>query len=358
MKALKDFLAWWLSELRATLADLVEAVRLRGGTRLVLDVEGQRLTVRQLQRAEPLELGSLTRDAEGHWPMALTPAGATQEPLTLAGATMTAVLSNADVLVKELVLPMAAERSLDQVLGIQALRAFPLGAPHLYFDHRVIQRVRLTRQIVVHLRAAKRAQIDELSQWASGVGCRLDRVAYRAKSGEPEGNFLPHPSWRSIQRFSTTECRLAAFAASLLLAVAALIGIQWSIERHRVNTELATVSAQAQKVRSMWKEVEKQSAPATALIELMKVPDAATVLGQLPDSLPLDSWASQIEIRAPATSTATLNLMAFAPAASQLVDELARKPHFKHVRLIYGATDSFSNQGDRVQLSADWTAQP
>jgi hypothetical protein len=49
-----------------------------------------------------------------------------------------------------------------------------------------------------------------------------------------------------------------------------------------------------------------------------------------------------------------VNLSAFAPAATPLVDELARNPYFKHVHLIYAASDSFSNRGDRVQSSMEW----
>jgi hypothetical protein len=140
----------------------------------------------------------------------------------------------------------------------------------------------------------------------------------------------------------------------LLLATTAIIGVQWWIERHQVNAELAKISVSAQQVRVMWKDIETQSAPATDLVQLMGVPDAATVLGGLPDSLPMDTWASQIEITASRTTAAAVNLSAFAPAATRLVDELARNPHFKHVHLIYAASDSFSNRGDRVQLSAEW----
>jgi hypothetical protein len=351
---LGDFLAWWVDELRTTLASLLELLRIRDSTRLVLYIEGERLTIRQVRGPNSRELGILTRDAEGRWPMTLPAGDSTQEPLPVTGSPMTVVLPAGDVLVKELVLPAVAEKRLDQVLAIQAVREFPLATMQLYLDHRVVRRIRATKQIVVHFRAAKRTQIDELSRWALSVGGRLNRVCYQAASGEICGNFLPRASWRSVARFSTTERSLAACAIFLLLATVGVVGAQWLFERHQVNAELVKIRVHAQQVRAMWKEIEAQSAPPAYLAKLMSVPDAATVVGGLPDSLPMDTWASQIEIRAPSPSPATINLIAIAPAATRLVDELARNTHFKHVHLVYAASDNFFNHGDRVQLSAEW----
>src|SRR5690242_9635363 len=115
---LTDFLAWWAGELRASFTSLLESPRLRGSTRLVLRLEGGRLPAR--------------------------------EPSSLAGAVLTVVLPAGDVLVKELVLPAAAESSLDRVLAIQATRVFPLATAQLCLDYRVAQRIRATKQIVVH----------------------------------------------------------------------------------------------------------------------------------------------------------------------------------------------------------------
>jgi general secretion pathway protein L len=345
---------WWVDELRTTFASLLEILRLRDSTRLVLYIEGEQLTIRQVRGPNSQELGILARDAEGRWPMTLRAGDSTPEPLPLTGSPMTVVLPASDVLVKELVLPAAAEKRLDQVLAIQAVREFPLAASQLCLDHRVVGRIRATKQIVVHLRAARRAQIDELSGWALSVGGRLNRVCYQATSGEISGNFLPRASGRAVERFSTADRRLAAGTIFLVLATAGIVGAQWFFERHQVNAELAKIRTRAQQVRVLWKQIDAESAPAAYLIKLMGVPDAATVAGGLPDSLPMDTWASLIEIRAPSTSAATMNLSAFAPAATRLVDELAKNPHFKHVHLIYAASDGFLNRGDRVQLSAEW----
>jgi len=354
-RALGDFLMWWVDELRSTLTNLLEVLRIRSSTRLVLHIEGERLTIRHVGQPNSQELGILTRDAEGRWPMTLPAGDSTQKPPQFTGSPMTAVLPVGDVLVKELVLPAAAEKRLDQVLAIQAVREFPLATTQLYLDHRVVRRIRAAKQIVVHLRAAKRAQIDELSRWALSVGGRLNRVGYQATSGEVSGNFLPRASWRAVDRFSATDRRLASGALFLLLATAGIVGAHWSYERHQVNAELVKIRVRAQQVRAMWKEIEAQSAPATYLIKLMSIPDAAAVVGGLPDSMPMDAWASQIDIRASSTSPATMNLTAFAPAATRLVDELARNSHFKQVHLINAASNGFFT-GDRVQLSAEWVA--
>lgn len=351
---LGDFLAWWANELRATFTALLEVLRIEGSTRLLIRIEGGQLTVGQVRGLKSQELGRLARNAEGRWPMTLRTDDSTREPLPLAGSTMTAVLPPGDVLIKELLLPAAAENSLDRVLAIQALRVFPLAPAQLYLDHRVVQRIKATKQIAVHLRAAKRAQIDELSQWARSVGGRLDRVCYQAPDGEISGNFLPRATWGAIERFSSAERRLAAGAIFLALAAAGIVGTQWAFERHQVNAELAKIKTHAQQVRAMWKGIEAESIARTDLIELMSAADAATVLGGLPDSLPTDTWVSQIEIRAPSTSAASMHLIAFAPAATKLLDELASNSHFKHVQLLYAASDSFGNGGDRVQLNAEW----
>jgi general secretion pathway protein L len=351
-----DFLGWWIAELRATMASLLEALRIKDSTRLFLYVEGEGLTVRQVQRSKAQDLCTLTRDSAGRWPLSLEADDSSREFSTFSGSTLTAVLPASDVLIRMLVLPAAAEKSLDRVLAIQTVREFPLAPTQLYFDHRIVQRLRDTKQIVVHLRAAKRTQIDELSTWALSAGGRLERICCMTADGEISGNFLPRASWGVATRFSTLERGFAVASLFLLAAAAGIVGAQWWFERRHVDTDLTKVRVEAQQVRARWKQIETDSAPVTELIKLMSRPDAASVLGDLPDRLPTDTWVSQIEIRAPATAVATVSLSAFAPAAVTLVDELAKSIHFQHVHLIYAASDSFSNHGDRVQLSAEWIA--
>jgi len=351
-----DFLGWWIAELRATLGNLLSATRVRGSTQFYLHVNGGELIVRQLRRSKLEDIGVLARAAEGHWSTTLDAGDSGQTDPAFAGATLTAVLPASDVLVRKLTLPAAAEKSLDRVLAIQVVREFPLDPRQLYFDHYVAQRLRDTKQIVVHLRAAKRNQIEALSNWAVGVGGRLDRVCCLTEDGETSGNFLPRVSRGGGSHFSSLERGLAIAALLLTVTTAAVVAGQWWFERRQVDAELTRIRTQAQQVRAQWKQIETESAPAADLARLMSVPDAATILGDLPDRIPQDTWISQIEIRTPATTVATLNLSAFAPATSTLVDELGRGTHFQHIHLIYAATDSFGNHGDRVQLSAEWVA--
>lgn len=349
-----DFLGWWIAELRAGLADVAEILRIRGSTRLFVYVERERLQIKQMRGSKTHDLAILTRDSAGQWPVIVDVGDSSREIPDLTGATLTAVLPASDVLIRKLVLPAAAERSLDRVAAIRAVQEFPLPPSLIYFDYCVAERLRETKQIVVHLRGVRRAQADELLKWASSVGGRLDRICFKTSDGETSGNFLPRASWGGVTRFSGIERGFGVAALILLAATVLVVGAQWWFERQQVEAEVAKLHTHAQQVRVKWKQIETESAPATELIKIMSAPDATAVLGDLSATLPTDTWVSQIEIRSPSAEVTSVSLSALAPAATALVDELAKSSHFQHVHLVYAASDTLSSHGDRVQLSAEW----
>jgi hypothetical protein len=218
-------------------------------------------------------------------------------------------------------------------------------------DHWITRRLKDKRQIRVRVLVAHRSRLERLREQLATWSWRLARVgiADEDQPGKVVGDLLPahRRSWLVLARGD----RLLLRSAGVILGVWVLTVLgQWAYERIEVNAELHKAQDAADRVRQLRARLERDSAPARALAQQERLPDAAETLLTLTDAVPADSWVSSLDVTI-STPSAQLRLTALTPVATLLVDRLARTPHFHAVRLL-SASSAGVGAGDRLELSA------
>jgi hypothetical protein len=158
-------------------------------------------------------------------------------------------------------------------------------------------------------------------------------------------------------RLTPLDERLAYAVVALGLLAFGITAGQWIAERSRVQKEAAEVLATARSAAELQKRLREESAPAATLAKLMREPDAADVLVALTRTVPSDTWAFELDVRADSSRTYQLRINGFAPAATSFADTLERSQSFEKVRLVSATSAGLGTTRDRLQLTARWAQQ-
>ena len=120
----------------------------------------------------------------------------------------------------------------------------------------------------------------------------------------------------------------------------------------KVDTELQRVHARAGLVRRVLEQIGRESQPAQELARVSAKADAIDVLASLTETIPPDSWVSDLDVRSAATGTPEMRLSGFAPAATTLAEMLEKTRRFGAVRLESATSAGLGSAMDHLQLSA------
>ena len=160
------------------------------------------------------------------------------------------LLEPAQVLRRVLVLPIAAEARLRDVLAHEIDRQTPFTVDQVTFEARVLERDAATKQLRAELLVWPRAGLDAALQRLGPLGASLAGVDVRGADGEPLGiNLLP-PERRHAAVDRARQWHLLLGAAT----VVALLAAMWLVRSNRADAlaELqAKVSASEVEVREV-----------------------------------------------------------------------------------------------------------
>jgi general secretion pathway protein L len=180
----RDFLTWWVGQL----ADCVPERWCRLGSvdanALVIAPTGSlaggidAVAVSLRRNGRETSLGRFGLTADG---LAGLPRSAEQSVVLR--------LIDADVLRKTVILPMAAERDLDQVLSFEMDRETPFSAEEVFWSHQIIRRDRQRGQLSVRLLLVPRAGLSVLLGDLERAGIQPKRA--EIATGPDERAYLP-----------------------------------------------------------------------------------------------------------------------------------------------------------------------
>ena len=210
-------------------------------------------------------------------------------------------LPSAQVLRKEVVLPLAAAENLHEVLGFELGRQTPFTTNQAYYDQRVLRADRAGNRLHVLLGVAPRAEIDivlaQLAEW--GVAPRAI-VARDELQGR--GDCLDLLPARLRPKASRAGLWLGvSMAAVTLLLGAALLAIPL-VKKREVVIALQPVLAQAQQaaavVDGLKHEQERLEAEHNFPVrQKLVAPPRVALLEEITRILPDNTWLQQLEIR-------------------------------------------------------------
>jgi len=242
-------------------------------------------------------------------------------------------LTDDDVLAKVVILPLATERDLAQVLGFEMDRETPFSLEELFWGYRIAERDRQRGQLTVHLRLITRASVAPLLNALAEVGIFPKQA--RIAGGADDGMSLPLEETDQPRRTGTTPIlRWAAVTVFAVLAVSAVAApfIRQSRDLAELNREITagrTAAAQAEQLRG---EINRLTGAGTVIkSERAAAGDPLATLAALTEMLPDDTYLTELQqqehkVTFGGRSAAASRLISAVAAGSQLRNPVFAAP--------------------------------
>ncbi len=197
---------------------------------------------------------------------------------------------------RRLTLPLAAEEHLAQVLGFEIDRQTPFRADQIYFDHRIVKRDPVARNMVVEMLAVPRTVLDEALQALGPLPLDSADVAV---ADVPAGfNLLP-----ADRRARRVDKRMRINFILGVCAVALLALVMWqSLDlREKAIEDLSEEVAAARTLATQSAELKRQLRDAIEganFLAKKKSEQAVNVevLSEVTKLVPDDTWLERLSL--------------------------------------------------------------
>jgi general secretion pathway protein L len=317
----REFFTWWFGQLAELLPRELRKSVLDAGDALVITPIG---SLNQGIEAVTADLRKNGKESTlGHF--AVGAVGLAELPRAAGRATVLR-LSEADVLAKNLSLPLAAERELDQVLAFEMDRETPFKPEELYWNYRITASDRQAGRLSVRLLVVPKASLDLLLTDLAAVGIQPRRV--EIADGPDRGFYVPlngdgshsHPASNRLLWPAAVSCAVLAIAAVVTPFVRQEITIA-SLER-----EINVSRAAAAEAEGLRQEIDRLSGSAGFIeSERDKAGRPLIVLAAATRILPDDTYLTEMELR-----QRKLTLSGRSAGAARLIGALAADGEFRN----------------------------
>jgi general secretion pathway protein L len=294
---LRRFFRWWGRELAAVVPPGLRPPRRPPADMLWACMESGALALWRLSGQKRNELGRVNL-AEGE---AADHKIAFDAIHNRAGRSPVGVcLPSAQVLRREITLPLAAAENLPQVIGFELARQTPFSADQAYYDQRVLREDRTANRLHVLLGAASRAVVDQtlsrLAEWGvtphaivvsdelEGSGDCLDLLPPPLRPKPARGRYWLYAGMAAVS--------LGLLAASLLIPL-------WQKREVVIALQpiLDQAQSQAEAVDALRQEQERMLAEYNFPLEhKLATPPKVALLEEVTRVLPDNTWLQQLEI--------------------------------------------------------------
>jgi len=317
----REFFGWWFEQLAGLLPERVRRSALSADDAMIIaplgplshGVEAVAVGLRRNGRETPL----------GRF--GLGAAGLAELPRP-AGRTTVLRLGAADVLEKTVVLPLAAERELDQVLAFEMDRETPFRAEELYWNHRIEAADRQNGRLSVRLSLVPKANLDPLLSMLDQIGMRPSRA--EIADGPDTRSYLPLDGngGRSRRRSTRLIWPAAACCAALALASVATPFLRQEMVLASLEREIATDRTAAAEADALRREIDSLSGSADFIErERDKAGRPLNVLAAATSVLPDDTYLTEMQLL-----QRKVTLSGRSAAAARLIGALAADGEFRN----------------------------
>lgn len=259
------------------------------------------------------------------------------------------LLDESLVLMREVELPLEAERTLRRVLSFSMDRYTPFTESDVVFDYRILRRDVLNKKIVLMLYVAPRDAVEPAMHALAAMGIEAATVDVSGSSPNGrEGIDLCPPEWRSgTVGMGRVERMLALSAVVLLLVVAVMPFVLRQQATARLESELAGLRTQLHQAesdrRDLLDRIERMN-----LIQQQTsaMPAMLDVLLELTRLMSDESWAGQLAI-----TSGRVRLSGEASAASELLAQLSKSSIFSDPRFEAPLTQNPKTGNERFVIS-------
>ena len=318
-----SFTRWWLAELKQLLPASWRERLQHAMRRVVLQLEpGQlRLGTEENRVIEWFETFSLEQDV----PLQRQQLRGVLENQELKETPRFLLLDQGSILRKELVLPQAAESSLQQVLAFEMDRQTPFRAADVYYTWRPLGSDRNSGQIRVELFVIPRKSVDGMLELLAARGLAPGGVDVVADGASLGINLLPaEKRFKVINRRTRLNAGLAAAVLVLLLMVMVQSLNTRATRLEHLETAIADVQDEARRVQRLREQVAETGEAASFLTRRRAAaPLAVELLADVTRILPDDTYLDRLVM-----SQGTVLLQGKSRNAQQLIEVVNKSETF------------------------------
>jgi general secretion pathway protein L len=348
------FLDWWGRELGALLPERWRAalVERRDELRVVRAETAGWVLARVPARDEDDRIDLPVDATNEDWQAAVARLRARSE----VPADLILILDNRGVLERRLVLPMAAEDNLSQVLAFEMDRQTPFKPEQVSFDHRVAGRNLQARTLDIDLLVAPRASVDLALAPILSAGLSLDAIDALVDDGRRKGfNLLP-PESRAQRSARDRRLNWILVVVVLLLAWSAMSTSIRNRERalEDMKAEVDRVKVEARRVGVLEKELDQAVSGANFLTELKREhPVMIDLLRDLTERLPENTALQRLSV-----SRGEVQIQGVSSEASALITILQKSSLVEGPALQGAITPDQRTQKEQFMIQARARTKP
>jgi general secretion pathway protein L len=329
---LAEFTEWWTTQMRSLLPGLPGAGRMTDALIVAidrLDEEDAAVTISGalLHRRGGHEILAGTLDLDGPAP-----------ELAASRLAVGLRLPPEAVLVREVVLPLAAARDLQTVLGFEIDRLTPFSTSELYWGVSGLTPDKARGKLKLNLSCVLRTQVETLRQ-------ALGRIRLIP-------SFIDTGTGRIDLAMTSPGSRRTKYALSALcgiLAVACVIvpSIQQQIGLDRSAATIAAAAPAARTAQTLRLNLAAAAAGGTAIAQAEHDGDALNVLATLTAALPDDTWLSDFTLK-----SGDLSFDGQSANAARLIGLLSAVPGLRDPSFTAPVTRSADGKADLFSIHA------
>lgn len=309
-RPVREFLAWWASELRACVPLRLRGILTRPGqmVELVVADGAARFARRRGAQVEELARIGLARSEEARARRALAELRAQIRPKR---ARIHLGIAQGQVLRRTIDLPVSVVENLREVLELELDRHTPFRPAEVYFDHRIAGFDDDGKRVLVELVVVPRRLADRALAVARALGFPPERVGV---AGEDGIDFLRAEGEADLERAAH-----GSFARiGIGVGVALLLLLPWfalKLTLQREETHMLAMRAEARETDALRKEVEELLHRNRGLpLRKQNGPTLMSVLEELAGILPDGTWVAELRLEG-----AKLSLIGYSGSASALI---------------------------------------
>jgi general secretion pathway protein L len=343
--ALKQFLRWWLQELRSLVHDAAVKIAPTWSRSVTIFIDKGCLKVLDdAATSDNSILESSYDQTSGMLPVTFT----VQLSEALKDCRRAHILVSSDkAFIQQVRLPAAALPHLATALSLQFSKLLPLNSDRLLTAFELVTSD--ANFGVIDLAALKRAEIEPLVNAISSAGPRVSTIRL---ADEPKANprFRFELASGSVQqsRLRRIDRLLLGAAAGLGIACTAVAATQsYRAERSLLSAE-AHIRAAASSALDRRQAVLSKLEPLSALSELESRPGVSVLLAEVTSIVPKDTWVTTLEVK-----DRRLRLVGVSPDSAALVRLLSESSFLNDVELRSSMSTGVGTGKERFEMSAE-----
>ena len=286
---LKGLIAWWLAQLVSLLPARWRSRDHSLPDAIVAEPAGDGFALRLRRRRRESALGRFALDEPGLRAAAAAVRGRRGGPAVLRFAP-------AMLLEREVVLPLAAERELEQVLRYEMDRFTPFGAEEVFWTAEPVARDRATGRLRVRLSLVPRAAVAPMLQALGRIGAAPAALEAALPGGVraiPLGG--DHGRARRQRRVVSAA---ATVCAGLALVAVALPFVTQSLALDAVDARIAALRPRVTLAEALRRRIAANTNGADVIAaESARLGDALQALAALTEILPDDTYLTNFALR-------------------------------------------------------------